>query len=58
MMVEQQEIQEAIDRFIASQVLVPEKWKPISAEELKGSSMKARLLRKMQENLEIYKDAI
>jgi uncharacterized protein YdiU (UPF0061 family) len=54
----QQEIQEAIDRFIASQVLIPGKWKPIKEAELKGASMKARLLRKMQENLELYKDAI
>ena len=54
----QQEVQEAIDRFIASQVLIPGKWKPIKEEELKGASMKARLLRKMQENLELYKDAI
>ena len=53
-----QEIQEAIDRFIASQVLIPGKLKPIRKEELKGPSMKARLLRKMQENLEIYKETI
>ena len=54
----QQEIQEAIDRFIESQILVPGKWKPIREEELKGSSTKARLLRKMRENLEIYKETI
>jgi hypothetical protein len=54
----QQEIQEAVDRFIASQVLIPGKWKPISEEELKGASMKACLLRKMQENLELYKETI
>lgn len=54
----QQEIQEAIDRFIESQILVPGKWKPIREDELKGSSMKARLLRKMQENLELYKETI
>lgn len=54
----QQEIQEAIDRFIGSQILVPGKWKPIREEELKGPSTKARLLRKMQENLELYKETI
>jgi len=54
----QQEVQEAIDRFIASQVLIPGEMKPIRKEELKGPSMKARLLRKMQENLEIYKETI
>ncbi|MCK5083870.1 MAG: hypothetical protein KAR31_13255, partial [Candidatus Omnitrophica bacterium] len=54
----QQEIQEAIDRFIGSQILVPGKWKPIREEELKGSSTKAQLLRKMQENLELYKETI
>jgi uncharacterized protein YdiU (UPF0061 family) len=55
---EQQEIQEAIDRFIESQVLIPGKWKPIREEELKGTSMKTRLVKKIQENLEIYKDTI
>jgi hypothetical protein len=52
------EIQEAVDRFIESQVLVPGKWKPIREEELRGSSMKSRLLRKMQESLELYVDTI
>jgi len=47
-----------IERFIQSQVLVPGKWKPIRSNEIKGSSMQARLLRKMHENLEIYNELI
>ena len=52
------EFQEAIERFIQSQVLIPGKWKPIRPQELKGSSIKARLLRMMMENLELYSENI
>jgi len=54
----QQQIQEAINRFIESQILIPKKWKPIKPGELKGSSMKARLLRRMQDNLKLYHETI
>jgi len=52
------ELQTAIERFIQSQVLVPGKWKPIREKDLKGRTMKARLLQKMQENLQIYSEKI
>lgn len=54
----QREFQEAIERFIQSQVLVPGKWKPIDQAELEGESMKSRLLRRIQKNLEIHKELI
>ncbi len=54
----QQRLQDAVDRFIDAQVLVPGKWKPIKKEELKGNSKTAQLLRMMQENLELYKEKI
>jgi hypothetical protein len=52
------ELQEAIERFIQSQVLIPGKWKPIQPHELEGNSLKVRLLRTIQEKLEIYHDTI
>lgn len=51
-------LQEAIERFIESQILIPGKWKPIREEELKGNSLKARLLRSIQKKLEIYHENI
>lgn len=52
------QLQEAIERFVGSQVLVPGKWKPIQAGDLKGNSLRASLLRRMQENLELYNEHI
>ena len=52
------ELQSCIERFIQSQVLVPGQWKPIRANELKGKTLKSKLLLKMQENLEIYCETI
>lgn len=49
---------DTIERFIESQVLVPGKWKPIHKDELKGKTMKSRLLRNMQKNLENYSERI
>ena len=51
-------IHEVIDRFIESQVLVPNKWKPLKDEELKGGSMKSELLQTIQGILEDYKENI
>jgi uncharacterized protein YdiU (UPF0061 family) len=51
-------LQEAIDAFIDSQVLIPGKWQPVPQEKLKSSTLKSRLLQKMQENLETYKESI
>jgi hypothetical protein len=49
--VNRQELQDITNRFIESQVLVPGKWRPISREETAGRSLKARLLRKIQQTL-------
>jgi len=53
-----QQLIDTIERFVQSQVLVPGKWKPIRPQELQGSTMKSRLLRKMQGNLQLYSEAI
>jgi len=51
-------LQEAIDAFIDSQVLIPGKWRPVPPAHLNTNSLKSRLLRKIQENLEAYKESI
>jgi hypothetical protein len=51
-------LQEALDAFIDSQVLIPGKWQPVSPEHLKSNTLKSQLLQKIQENLEIYKESI
>ena len=51
-------LQEAIDAFIDSQVLIPGKWRPVPTEHLKSNTLKSRLLQKFQENLETYKESI
>ena len=51
-------LQEAIDAFIDSQVLIPGKWQPVSPEKLKSSTLKSQLLQKIQRNLETYKESI
>lgn len=51
-------LQEAIDAFIDSQVLIPGKWHPVPAEKLKANTLKSQLLQKIQENLETYKESI
>ena len=51
-------LQEAIDAFIDSQVLIPGKWQPIPPELLKLDTLKSRLLNKIQENLEAYKESV
>ncbi len=53
-----QELQDIIDRFIESQVLVPGKWNPFRQEEAAGRSMKARYLRRIQQTLEMYHELI
>src|SRR5438132_13281571 len=50
-------LQEAIEAFIDSQVLIPGKWQPVPAEELKDDTLKSRLLNAIHENLEEYKEA-
>ena len=51
-------LQEAIDAFIDSQVLIPGKWRPVSPAHLSSTTLKSRLLQKIQENLEAYKESI
>lgn len=51
-------LQEALDAFIDSQVLIPGKWQPVPEEQLKSNTLKSRLLQKIQENLEEYKESI
>lgn len=53
-----QGLQEAIDAFIDSQVLIPGRWQPVPAELLKEKALKTKLLMKIQENLEEYKESI
>jgi hypothetical protein len=51
-------LQEAIDAFIDSQVLIPGKWQPVPPEKLKSNTLKSQLLQKIQQNLETYKESI
>jgi hypothetical protein len=51
-------LQEALDAFIDSQVLIPGKWQPVSPEQLKENTLKSQLLMKIKENLEQYKESI
>src|SRR5687767_2540179 len=51
-------LQEAIDAFIDSQVLIPGKWQPVPPEKLKSTTLKSQLLQKIQQNLETYKESI
>ena len=51
-------LQEALDAFIDSQVLIPGKWQPVPMDQLKPNTLKSRLLHKIQENLEEYKESV
>ncbi len=51
-------LQEALDSFIDSQVLVPGRWQPVAPEQLKPKDLKSRLLIAIQENLEEYKESV
>jgi hypothetical protein len=51
-------LQEAIDAFIDSQILIPGKWQPVPPEQLTSNTLKSRLLQKIHENLEAYKESI
>lgn len=52
------DIQEVLDRFIESQILIPEKVRPILPEDLKGNSKKARLLRALHKNMQEFYETI
>jgi uncharacterized protein YdiU (UPF0061 family) len=51
-------LQEALEAFIDSQVLIPGKWRPVPPEQLDQNTLKAQLLNKIQDNLEKYKESI
>lgn len=51
-------LQEALEAFIDSQVLIPGQWHPVPPEQLKSNTLKSRLFLKIQENLEEYKESI
>ena len=51
-------LQEALEAFIDSQVLIPGKWRPVSPDQLEQNTLKARLLNKIQDNLEKYRESI
>ncbi len=51
-------LQEAIDAFIDSQILIPGKWQPVPPEKLQSNTLKSQLLQKIQQNLETYKESI
>ncbi len=52
------ELQDALDAFIESQVLIPGKWRPIPEEDLRSPRLKGRLLRKIRHDLELYKETV
>jgi len=51
-------LQEALEAFIESQVLVPGTWHPVAQQQLKAKTLKSRLLLTIQENLEAHKESI
>jgi len=51
-------LQDAIDAFIDSQVLIPGKWQPVPPAKLNSNTLKSQLLQKIQQNLETYKESI
>ncbi|CAN5400494.1 hypothetical protein BH09PLA1_BH09PLA1_36720 [soil metagenome] len=52
------ELQAAMEAFIESQVLIPGRWKPIPTEEMNGASLRCRLLRAFQADLEECKETV
>ncbi|MEP6636179.1 MAG: protein adenylyltransferase SelO family protein [Acidobacteriota bacterium] len=51
-------LQEALETFIDSQVLIPGKWHPVAPEQLSPKTLKSRLLVTIQENLEEFKESV
>ncbi len=51
-------LQEALDAFIDSQVLIPGLWQPVQPDQLKLKTLKSQLLIKIHQNLEQYRESI
>jgi hypothetical protein len=56
--IDRNELQDSLDRFIESQTLIPGRWRPISPEETEGTTLKCRLLRSIQHDLEECKETV
>lgn len=56
--IEINELHEAYDAFIDSQILIPGKWQPVPPEQLTSKTLKSRLLKNIQANLEEFKEWI
>lgn len=52
------ELQQAMDTFIDSQVLIPGQWRPLPDAELRSSRPKGRLLRKIHQDLKNYRETV
>jgi uncharacterized protein YdiU (UPF0061 family) len=46
------DVQAAMDRFIGSQILLPGEWRPLTDDEISDDSVRATLLRAMQQQVE------
>jgi hypothetical protein len=53
-----EELHEALETFIDSQVLVPGRWKPLPEGDAKHPRLKDRLLLKIRQDLELYKETV
>lgn len=53
-----EELHEALETFIESQVLVPGRWKPLPEPSAKPPRLKDRLLLKIRQDLELYKETV
>ena len=51
-------VQQALDAFIDSQVLVPGRWRPLPESELRSPRPKGRLLRKIRHDVKAYRETI
>jgi hypothetical protein len=52
------DLQSAMDLFIDSQVLVPDRWRPIDKTHFEGDTPRSRLLRSIQAGLESCKETV